>query len=77
MKRKTREPAFTMTTYEQRPEDERLRYNLARYLHKNDLMKKHSIEHGDGAGQLCPLQRGQQLGLVIRLPLHTLQHQHF
>jgi hypothetical protein len=39
------------------------------------LMKKHSIEHGDSAGQLCPLQGGQQLGLVIRLPLHTLQQQ--
>ena len=38
-------------------------------------MKKHSIEHGDSAGQLCPLQGGQQLGLVIRLPLHTLQQQ--
>jgi len=44
-------------------------------LHSNDLMKKHSIEHGDGAGQLCPLQGRQQLGLVIRLPLHTLQQQ--
>ena len=35
-------------------------------------MQQHSVEHGDGSGQLGPLESGEQLALVLGLLVHTL-----